>query len=77
MKNVNKKGLCWQCKTARHRFAHVKAVSCCFCRCLGLNFGFDESQTCLFCICNVGIHFDSFQVGIETAARFTLGVYSL
>ena len=29
------------------------------------------------CNCNVGIHFDSFQVGSETAARFMLGVYSL
>ena len=27
--------------------------------------------------CNVGIRFDSFQVGCETAARFMLGVYSL
>ena len=77
MKNVNKKGLCWQAKIARHRFAHVKALSFCFCRCLGLNFGFDDGQTCLFCNCNVGIRFDSFQVGIETAARFNLGVYSL
>ena len=32
LKNVNKKGLCWQAKIARHRFAHVKALSCCFCR---------------------------------------------
>ena len=32
MKNVNKKGLCWQAKIARHRFAHGKALSCCFCR---------------------------------------------
>ena len=34
-------------------------------------------QTCRFCNCNAGIHFDSFQVGSETAARFMLGVYSL
>ena len=27
--------------------------------------------------CNVGIRFNSFQVGCETAARFMLGVYSL
>ena len=33
LKNVNKKGLCWQAKIARHRVAHVKALSCCFCRC--------------------------------------------
>ena len=33
LKNVNKKGLCWQAKIARHRFAHNKALSCCFCRC--------------------------------------------
>ena len=77
MKNVNKKGLCWQAKIARHRFAHVKALSCCFCRFLGLNFGFDDGQTCVFCNCNVGIRFDSFQVGCETAALFNLGVYSL
>ena len=32
MKNVNKKGLCWQAEIARHRFAHGKALSCCFCR---------------------------------------------
>ena len=31
MKNVNKKGLCWQTKIARHRFAHGKALSFCFC----------------------------------------------
>ena len=30
-KNVNKKGLCWQAKIARDRFAHGKALSCCFC----------------------------------------------
>ena len=29
MKNVNKKGLCWQAKIARQRFAHGKALSCC------------------------------------------------
>ena len=33
LKNVNKKGLCWQAKIARHRFAHGKAFCCCFCRC--------------------------------------------
>ena len=32
LKNANKKGLCWQAKIARHRFAHGKALSCCFCR---------------------------------------------
>ena len=32
LKNVNKKGLCWQAKIARHRFAYGKAFSCCFCR---------------------------------------------
>ena len=32
LKNVNKKGLCWQAKIARDRFAHGKALSCCFCR---------------------------------------------
>ena len=26
LKNVNKKGLCWQAKIARHRFAHCKAL---------------------------------------------------
>ena len=26
LKNVNKKGLCWQAKIARHRFAHAKAL---------------------------------------------------
>ena len=31
LKNVNKKGLCWQAKLTRHRFAHGKALSCCFC----------------------------------------------
>ena len=29
MKNVNKKGLCWQAKIARQRFAYGKALSCC------------------------------------------------
>ena len=77
MKNVNKKGLCWQAKIARHRFAHGKALSCGFCRCRGLNFGYDEGQTCLFWNCNVGFRFDSFQLGCETAARFLLGVYTL
>ena len=77
MKNVNKKGLCWQAKIARHSFAHGKALSCCFCRCLGLNFGYDDGQTCRFCNCNVGISFDSFQVGCETAARSMLSIYSL
>ena len=77
MKNVNKKGLCWQAKIARHRFAHGKALSCCFCRCLGLNFGYDDGQTYRVCNCNVGIRFDSFQVGCETAARFMLSIYSL
>ena len=24
LKNVNKKGLCWQAKIARHRFAHAR-----------------------------------------------------
>ena len=31
LKNVNKKGLCWQAKLTRHRFVHGKALSCCFC----------------------------------------------
>ena len=31
LKNVNKKGLCWQAKLTSHRFAHGKALSCCFC----------------------------------------------
>ena len=77
MKNVNKKGLCWQAKIARQSFAHGKGLSCCFCRCLGLNFGYDDGETCLFCNCNVGIRFDSFQVGCETAARSIFGVNSL
>ena len=38
LKNVNKKGLCWQAKIARHRFAHGKALSCCFCRYIYLHF---------------------------------------
>ena len=33
LKNKIKKGLCWQAKIARHRFAHGKAFSCFFCRC--------------------------------------------
>ena len=37
LKNVNKKGLCWQAKIARHRFAHGKALSCCFCRYVKFN----------------------------------------
>ena len=32
LKNVSKKGLCFQAKIARDRFAHGKALSCCFCR---------------------------------------------
>ena len=31
LKNVKKKGLCWQVKIARHRFAHGKILSCSFC----------------------------------------------
>ena len=76
MKNVNKKRLYWQAKIARHRFAHGKALSCIFCRCGGLNFGYDDGQTCLFCNCNVGIRFESFQVPCGTAARFMLSIYS-
>ena len=37
LKNVNKKGLCWQAKIARHRFAHGKALSCCLCRYIKFN----------------------------------------
>ena len=37
LKNVNKKGLCWQAKIARHRFAHGKALSCFFCRYIKFN----------------------------------------
>ena len=37
VKNVIKKWLCWQAKIARHRFAHGKALSCCFCRCINFN----------------------------------------
>ena len=37
LKNVNKKGLCWQAKIARHRFAHGKALACCLCRYIKLN----------------------------------------
>ena len=43
----------------------------------GLNFYYDHGKKCRFCNCNVGLRFDSFQVGCETAARFMLGVYSL
>ena len=46
-------------------------------QCRGLNFDYDDSQTCRFCYCNARIRLDSFQVGCETAARFMLGVYSL
>ena len=37
LKNVNKKGLCWQAKIARDRFAHGKALSCCFCWYIKIN----------------------------------------
>ena len=37
LKNVNKKGLCWQAKIARHRFAHGKAFSYGFCRYIKFN----------------------------------------
>ena len=37
LKNVKKKGLCWQAKIARHRFAHGKALSFCFCRYIKFN----------------------------------------
>ena len=37
LKNINKKGLCWKAKIARHRFAHGKALSCCFCRYIKFN----------------------------------------
>ena len=37
LKNVNKKGLCWQAKIARHRFAHSRALSSCFCRYIKFN----------------------------------------
>ena len=37
LKNVNKKGLCWQAKIARHRFAYGSALSCCFCRYIKFN----------------------------------------
>ena len=33
LKNVNRKGMCWQTKITRHRFAHGKDFSCFFCRC--------------------------------------------
>ena len=32
LKNVNKKGLCWQAKITKHRFSYRKVLSCCFCR---------------------------------------------
>ena len=37
LKNVNKKGLCWQAKIARDTFAHSRALSCCFCRYIKIN----------------------------------------
>ena len=37
LKNVNKKGLFWQAKIARHRFAHGQALFCCFCRYIKFN----------------------------------------
>ena len=37
LKNVKKKGLCWQAKIARYRFAHGKSLSCCFCRYIKFN----------------------------------------
>ena len=37
LKNVNKKGLCWQAKIAKHRFAHGKSLSCCFCMYINFN----------------------------------------
>ena len=37
LKNVNKKGLCWQAKIAKDRFAHGKALSCCLCRYIKFN----------------------------------------
>ena len=37
LKNVNKKGLCWQAKIARHSFAHSRALSFCFCRYIKIN----------------------------------------
>ena len=37
LKNVNKKGLCWQALIARHRFVHGKALFCCFCRYINFN----------------------------------------
>ena len=33
MKNVSKKGLCWQANIGRHGFSHDKALSCFFYRC--------------------------------------------
>ena len=43
----------------------------------GLNFGYNDGQTCQFFNCNVGYRFDSFQVGCETTARLMLDVYNL
>ena len=37
LKNVKWKGLCWQAKIARHRFADGKALSCCLCRYIKIN----------------------------------------
>ena len=37
LKNVNKKGLCWQAKIAKQGFAHGKALPCCFCRYVKFN----------------------------------------
>ena len=45
--------------------------------CWGLNFGSDDGQACRFSNCDVGIRLDWFQAGLETAARFMLGVSSL
>ena len=36
--------------------------------CRGLIFVYDDGQKCRFCNCKVGIRFDSFEVGCETAA---------
>ena len=37
LKNVIKKGLCWQAKIARHKFGYGKAFSWCFCRYINFN----------------------------------------
>ena len=37
LKNVNKKGLCWQAKIARDRFTHSRALFSCFCMYIKLN----------------------------------------